>query len=192
MALVIDFSVCVQEACSKVVFNELTGAYAASLNTTGWGAPNPLVADVTAWSITITNPDATIVVITSPTGLPTATTTLDYEIPAATLNSTATKVTDGLYTFVYSVTVGGTTYTKTKYVLFSCNIECCVAKLFAKIATDSDCSCTSTTISNAIYADALLQGLLAAKGCGNVTAITNLLTKLNKICTASTSNCGCS
>lgn len=192
MALELDFSVSVKEACSKICFTELTGAYNADLNPTGWGAPNPLTSGATLVSIVITKPDGTSVTISSPTGLPTSDATLDYEINASTLNSSWTKILDGLYTIVYSLTASGTVYSVTKYVLFSCNIECCVAKLFAKIATESDCACDSTLVNNALYADSLFQGLLAAKGCGNTTAINNLLTKLNKICTASESDCGCS
>lgn len=192
MALVLDFTVCQKNACRTIAFTELTGEYSAVLNDTGWGSPNATLGSVTARSIVITKPDGTTTTITSPNGLPNDETNLEYEISAATLDSTQTKVLDGLYTFVYSVTAGETTYTATKYVLFTCNLECCVAKLFAKIATDNDCACNSTVVKNALYADALLQGLLGAKSCGNVTAINSLLTKLNKICTASTEDCGCS
>jgi len=67
-----------------------------------------------------------------------------------------------------------------KYYLLTCNIECCIAKIYAKIATLEDCSCDSTIIKNALYASALLKGIHASKNCGDVLAINNILDKLNK------------
>ncbi len=195
MALSLNISSCIKNACRTLSISELTGLYDVNLNNTGWETPNPAIADVVTWSLEITRPDLTTITIDEPVGLPTSSTVLEYEISASTVNSDWSKFLDGLYTITYTVVVDiagtYTTYTVTKYILVTCNIECCVARLFAKIATDSDCECDSLTIKNALYADALLQGLLASKNCGNVTAINNLLTKLNKICTASTSDCGC-
>lgn len=193
MSLILNISSpCIKKACTVISFSELTGVYNASLNVGGWSTPNPGTHDVTLATIVITRPDGILITITNPDGLPTSDTSLEYEIPVATINSTWTKIQDGLYTIVYSVTIASIVYSVTKYVLFTCNIECCVAKLYAKTANDNNCTCDSIIMKNAQYADGLLQGLLAAKSCGNIVAINNLLTKLNKICTSANSNCGCS
>ncbi len=193
MALELNASACIGNNCRSIYFHDETGVYNATLNTGGWGTPNLTLAAVTSWTITITLPDtdSTVITITDPVGLPSSNPDIEYEIPMATLNSTYTTIPDGVYTIVYSVTDGTTTYTKTLYLLFTCNIDCCVAKLFAKIATSTDCSCDSTIIKNALYADALLSSLKANAGCSNTTYIEDLITKLNTICGFSEGDCGC-
>ena len=193
MALELDISACPKHGCHSIILNETTGAYDATLNNTGWGAPNPLTSDPTTWSIIITLPDETIVTITDPVGLPTADDSLEYEITLAALGLTSSTIPDGLYVIEYTATIGATVYTTgTKYFLFTCNLDCCVSKMFAKIATSTDCSCDSTVIKNALYASALLEGLKASVGCGVITNIDSLLTKLNTICGFTESDCGCS
>jgi len=189
MALIPKFTVCPKRGCSVIIFNETTGVYDADLNVGGYGAPNPVVGDATTWSIIVTLTDDTIVTITDPVGLPTSNGDLEYEITAEALDLDI--ISDGLYTIEYTVTVGATTYTSgTQYFLFTCNIECCIDKMFAKIPSTS-CECDSTVIKNALYARALLLGLKANANCGDADVINDLLTKLNKICGFSESNCGC-
>ena len=89
MALELDISACPKHGCHSIILNETTGAYDATLNNTGWGAPNPLTSDPTTWSIIITLPDETIVTITDPVGLPTADDSLEYEITLAALGLTS-------------------------------------------------------------------------------------------------------
>lgn len=192
MALKLSFSTCPKKGCGSIIFTETTGTYNATLNPTGWGAPNLTLGAVTETHILITLPDGeTIIDILNPVGLPTGTLGLEYEILASALD--VDTIEDGLYIIEYTVTDGITVYTTgTKYFLYTCNLDCCVAKIVAKIATSSDCTCDSTIIKNAVYASALLKGLKALAGCGDRTAIDNLIIKLNKICGFSSSNCGCS
>lgn len=194
MALQPNFNICSAKGCNKLIFNETTGIYDADLNTGGYGTPNIAVGDVVETNIIITLPDGeTSITITDPVGLPTSDDSLEYEIPYSTLNEDWTTVQDGLYIIEYTIEdEEGIIYSSgTKYFLITCNLDCCVSKLFAKIATSTDCSCDSTVIKNALYASALLEGLKASAGCGDTTAIENLITKLNKICGISDSNCGC-
>lgn len=193
MALSLSFNACTIDGCSKLSFNETTGLYDVSLNTGGWGAPNLTIGAVTETHIKITLPDgSTIVDILNPTGLPTSNPNLSYEISFDTLNSIWTKIQDGLYQIEYTVTDGITTYTTTPlWFLFTCNIECCISKMFAKIATSIDCSCDDINVKNALYADSLLQGLKALRDSGNISGINSLLTKLNNICNFTSEDCGC-
>ena len=192
MALQPKISTCIKnDGCSAIILNETTGVYDADLNPGGYGAPNIAVGDVTETHIFVTLPDGTIVDITDPVGLPTSDSELEYEITASALDMD--NIEDGLYVIEYTVTDGITTYTTgTKYFLYSCNVDCCVSKMFAKIATVTSCQCDDVIIKNALYASALLAGMKSAAGCGNRSAVTKILTKLQSICGFSTSNCGCS
>lgn len=196
MALLLKIGdVCVGNGCKSIFFSENTGQYDAILNTTGWnntGAdPNILISSVTATHLIISLNGAVIVNILNPVGLPTGDTSLQYEVTAAVMGGTT--IPDGLYQIEYTVTSGGVTYTTGKiYKLFSCNAECCVSRMFAKIATLKDCSCDSTVITNALYAGALLEGLLANKNCGNIGNMETLISKLTQICNLTSTDCGCS
>jgi hypothetical protein len=176
-------------ACRSLYISEATGAYSAS-NLGGWGNGTD-IADVDETHLIITFPDGTTVVdIEDPTGIPTVTTTFEYEVTAAVLGGTT--IADGLYQIEYTVLIGATTYTTGKrYYIFTCNLDCCVSNMFANIAQLEDCNCNSNVISNARYAASLLRGLKALKNCGTVTGITSLFTKLNTICNLSDSDCGC-
>ena len=178
--------------CESITFTEGTGSYNVSTNPLGWGTPNTVIGTITATHILITLPDGTTVVdIANPVGLPTTSTTFEYEITAAALNG-GTKIADGLYQIEYTVTDGTYTYTAgPSYFLFTCNSQCCVNKLFAKIATQTDCSCNSTAVTNALYASALLNGLCASKDCGNISGMNSLISKLNQICNSTNCGCGC-
>jgi hypothetical protein len=182
----------VGNACRSLYISELTGVYDDPDNLGGWDTPNPATSDADETHLIVTFPNGTTIVdITDPTGMPTDDDKFEYEITAAVLGGA--HVSDGLYSIEYTVTIGDDTYTTgKKYFLFTCNIECCVSKMFARIATMSDCSCDSVVIKNALYASALKNGLLALKDCGNITGINSLITKLNTICNLSESNCGCS
>jgi hypothetical protein len=192
MALQPRISTCIKNnGCSAIILNETTGVYDVNLNPTGYGAPNIAVGDVTETHIYVTMPDGTVIDILNPTGLPTSDESLEYEITAAALDETL--ITDGLYIIEYTVTDGITVYsTGTKYFLYTCNVDCCVAKMFAKIATVTNCQCDDVIIKNALYASALLEGMKASANCGNTTNISKILTKLQSICGFTTTDCGCS
>lgn len=185
---------CTANNCRTIKFSDGSGLYNATSNPTGWGNPNLTLGAVTDTHIYITLPDGTTTVdIEDPVGLPDDDTAFEYEIDAADLDSARTTIQDGLYQVEYTVTDGTTLYTTgKKYYLLTCNSECCVGKLFARIATLDDCACDSTIIKNALYANALLKGMEANKNCGDRDAIENILEKLNKICNSTGEDCGCS
>ena len=184
----------VWNSCRSLYISELTGVYNAETNTGGWGAPNAVTGDILHSKIIVTFPNGTTIVeIEDPTGFPTSDDEFVYEITAAVLGGTS--IADGLYQIeyiVYNNNDDEVTYTTgSQYFLFTCNTQCCVDQLFAKIATDDDCSCNSYTVKNALYASALLKGLIANKDCGNITNMNSLITKLNTICNNSSNDCGC-
>jgi hypothetical protein len=191
---VLDFNVCQNAGCTSFDFNESTGVY-SSVNTGGWdstGATNFAIADVISAYIVVTLPDGTICTpFLIYSTFPDSTGLLSYTVNATDIGQSG--LSDGIYTIEYQVNVNNVNnqtvlFTKTKTVLFTCNVKCCVDKLIAKIAT-ADCDCESPALKNAILAFSLYQSLLLAGGCGNLTSVSTLLNRLQKMC--SITNCGC-
>lgn len=189
MALVPKISAHVEDNCKTLVIRDITGAYNASTNTGGYGTPNPNIGDVTGSTLIITVPSSnTPITINNPVGLPTLDSTFKYKVPANILS----PISDGIYKIEFRVKVGDDTYTYgERYFFFTCNVECCIFKMYAKIATIIDCSCDNNIIKNALYASTLLEGLKASKDCGDISAINNILNKLTELCNLSGQDCGC-
>lgn len=191
MSLVLDFSVCQSADCTKFTFTDNTGAYDASTNPTGWGAPNPTLADViTPCTLDITTPDGTTYQIdlvsttpVFPVSAPPNTLTLD----ASSIGGTAgDSLPDGIYTFTYTVTTTGpTTYTQTITVGFYCQVKCCVFTMIKDL--DITCDCCDTDKDTLMNAYLMYKGLIYAANCGNITQFNTILAALQKLCTQS--NC---
>jgi hypothetical protein len=190
MALIPKIQACVKNNCKTLVIRDITGEYDATDNPGGYGAPNIEIGDVTGSSLIITIPGSnTPITIINPVGLPTLDTTFEYEVSTSVLS----PIPDGIYKIEYTITAGDITYSYgPRYFFFTCNVECCVAKLHVQIALTTDCSCESNIIKNALYASTLLDGLKANKDCGNITAVNNILNKLTEICGLTGQDCGCS
>lgn len=195
MPIILKIKACISKNCTTISLSETTGIYDGILNITGYGYPNIEKTDIISSSIIITLPDGNLVPIINPIGLPSSDPNLSYEIPFSILNASYSKIPDGLYKITYNLVSNETpevTYTTSEYFLFTCNIECCIAKLYSQITTSTDCSCDSHIIKNALYASTLMKGLKANKGnCGNITAINNLLKELNNICGSLSEDCDC-
>lgn len=184
MALIPKIELCVQSSCQELVFKETTGAYSVS-NVGGYGNPNPLIGDVTAASVLITNPGGTqyTVDLLATTYFPTTDTSYEYVIPMSSIGA-PTTITDGQWTFVYTVTAGSVSYTATVSYIFTCNTECCVAKLLANIEVD-DCDCNSSNIkkiNDYLKARAFLSAMRDAAYCGNLSRYTSIKSLVDKIC----------
>jgi hypothetical protein len=193
MALSLDISICQVGSCKSLTFTEKTGAYNASTNTGGYGSPNATIGGTTSRTLAITMPDESVVTINNATmtaaGFPTTDCSIEYEITSAALGLGAlTNLPDGLYTIVYTVVSGGTTYTKTVYKLLFCQAQCCVHGILADISS-ATCGCNDTAVKNAAYAFTLLEALKDAARCGDYTRFDNFLTTINALC--ETSDCGC-
>lgn len=195
MATVIDFEVCLDNACDTLTLTELTGAYSAT-NTTGWGAPNALTSDITVAFLQVTSPSGTVSTINlvSPvSGLPSSNPSFDYTLLNGDLNN-ITTVADGHWQFLlYYRTAGGTVYQKVKNYLFYCNTECCVQELLADIEV-SDCDCCKQEdidkINNYTKAKTFLESLKNAARCYQVSNFTSIQAVLTKLCRNSTcKNC---
>jgi hypothetical protein len=177
MALVPSINVCVRDACSTIIFKETTGAYNVTTNPTGYGAPNPTVVSVTAAGLTVTPPSgAGYSIDMLAEGFPTSNEDLEFEL-------TDTPYEDGLWTFVYTVTSGATTYTATYSALFHCTITCCVNKMLLDIDTECDCDeLNSKKIQEYTKAKAFLDALKGYAYCGSTEKFDNIYTILQRMC----------
>lgn len=200
MATVLDFSLCAGKGCDSLTFTELTGPYSSPSNLTGWGDPNTIITNPTVANVTIVTPDDdTFILNALPDGFPTDNTSLQFVISSTDIGY-GDKITDGLYTVTYDVTIlreSGDpeipdtviTLTQTKYFLVACNIKCCIDKMFVK-AISADCDgCNDDKLKKALTANALYKGLISAGICGDRTSITKILTRLNKLCNVKDCNC---
>ena len=191
MSLVLKFDVCSKSNCKKFVFNETTGEYNVTTNTTGWGSPNPLVAWVTAATLAVykpgnatTTPDLTIDLFNETPNWATTDSTQEYTINNTDLGYSG-KMPDGIWKFVYTVTVTEVDtvkiYQQTIQKATYCNAACCVDGLFAAIE-DFDCDCMEAQISAALTAQAIFKSLVSAAKCGNITKFNKLLSMLQRMC----------
>lgn len=190
MALIPKISAYVEDNCTTLVIKDLTREYDAVDNPGGYGTPNIEIGDVTGVTILITIPGSTTpITITNPVGLPTLDTTFKYEVSTSVLS----PIPDGIYKIEYIITAGDESFSYgPRYFFFTCNVECCVFRIYSQIAQSTDCACDSNIIKNALYASTLLEGLKSAKDCGNITAVNNILNKLTEMCGLAGQDCGCS
>lgn len=185
MALIPKLVFDLNNSCSELSFSETTGAYSVT-NTGGYGAPNPATSDIETYVLVITAPDGTQYTIDlKNTGLfPTTNSTIVYTIPMALLGN-RTVIEDGYWQFSWSALSAGPTHSiGNSAAYFTCNADCCVAALLAKIDFTDDCCCSDdhNNINDYLKAKVLLEGLKNAAFCGNISLFHNIQTTLDKIC----------
>jgi len=185
MALEIDFNLC-QDACDELVFTETTGAYDAVSNPTGYGAPNAETTDMAAPTLTLEDSSGNVTTLNIGVNFPSSDTSYSYTI------SLGSELTDGIYTATYTVVDNSedVTYTKTVYLFFTCQVDCCIDRLYARVTDDSCADCNKSALQLATEADAFLCSAKAAARCGNRTRATKLLKKVQYLCNFN--NCNCS
>jgi hypothetical protein len=195
MALVPKLQFCLNNSCSELVVSETTGAYNALTNTGGYGAPNPELVEVQGYTLTITDPDDVTYTIDlfATAEFPTDDSTIQYTIPMSQLGN-RTVIEDGYWQFSWTVTGliddfpnPGINFTASgnSASYFTCNAECCVSALLAKIDIDEDeCNCNdnSKNIMNYLKAKAFLESLRNAAFCGNLTLFNTIQAAITKLC----------
>lgn len=189
MALETSIDVCVRNACTTLVFRETTGAYNIRTNLTGYGSPNPTIGSVTAATLVITDPNNnqyTLNLLAE--SFPSDNVDFEYEIPLADIGNRE-SIDDGLWSFVYTITTGGTDYIASKTALFHCNANCCVAKLLLDINEDpnDDSVKNKKAIEKYKKAFTFLQSLKHYAYCGNYDKFSNIKLIIDKLCV----NSGC-
>lgn len=191
MALTPTLTFCLNNSCADLTVSETTGTYSTS-NTGGYNSPNPQTISATSYVLTITDPngDTYTVDLFATTLFPTEDDSIEYTIAASTIGG-RTVFEDGLWQF--SWTIAGNlpadpepipySYTGNSASYFTCNSECCVSELLAKVNLD-DCCCDSSNdyVEDYLKAKVLLAGLKNAAFCGKTSYFTKIKNTLNKIC----------
>lgn len=189
MTLQLNISACVSKACSGVTITDSTLPYDVTDNPNGWGSPNldPSDSGFVA-TVTITNNGTT--------------TSYDVtdQIPdpvTGEFNITVTHpLTDGISIVTYTVSDGNliTTHSKTLKLFSYCTIKCCIYKKMKNLITFDPCK-DKGQIEAYVYQWALFNTMRdLASGC-DITAASDLLTRLNRLCgitTTTLKDCGCS
>lgn len=99
---------------------------------------------------------------------------------------TLPEFADGVIQPEYTISGDGYSYTTSVTEMVTCDICCCVSKMFANL--DPSCECSDAATANAIKADTELMIALAAADMGDVTKAVAALAKAQEICDCS---CGC-
>lgn len=195
--LVLQFTISQSADCTEFTFTDTTGTYNALTNPTGWGAPNDDIANTTPpCTLDITLPDGVTtyqIDLTSTTPVfPVNAAPNELILDAGDIGGVSgDKIPDGLYTFVYTVnttTGGGTEYTQTAVVPFTCQVSCCVYSMWKTV--HPDCDCCDQDRENLINAYLMLKALKYQGNCGNTTEFNNTLALLQRLClNAECSNC---
>jgi hypothetical protein len=193
MAFELSLTACLKDSCETLKIPETTGAYDVSLNPTGWGAPNPTLAGITEATLSITLPEEEDAVEFDVTSTITGATIVDGEFLLDELTmedfDSSGAFPDGFYDFEYVVTSGGTDYTFTAKILFTCTVECCIQKMRTNFHKKL-CGCEWENYW-AYYQGALreLDALRYNAACYNYTQANYHLAALQKICKIV--NCEC-
>lgn len=131
--------------CLSFDYNQTTGAYSVS-NTTGWGAPNPILGDV-ATSILVIKNNKTGVIYDDIAVIAATTATNNYIFANLFLNSTPTgieTIQDGIYSFTHTVTLtDDSTIETVAYIASLCELNCSIQSFVDTMLDTKDACCTS-------------------------------------------------
>ncbi len=186
MALVLSINVCSSE-CSSFTFSETTGTFNSLNNTGGWGVSNPSISSATEATLDIIIPGGQVYNLDLYDTFPIDNSTFEYTIEGSVIGM-VDELTDGKYTFTYTVVVSDVTYSVTQQLFVICNIECCVNTMLLNI-DDLTCDCNKVAIDKYLEAYTLLLALKHASVCGNEDNVDTLLTTINKICSSTCKTC---
>lgn len=194
-----------------MVLTDNTGAYDASSNPTGWGAPNLPINDgsITYAEIiikrytdgsTLEDVETLDVIslwedLTGLTSDPFDTGTTVSNV-IYTITSAMVDFTDGCYQITYQVG-DGTTYdnsTNKSSVTYNiatyCNVECCIEQRLANAPTEYECvTCNNDYLMITQILWTLLQALKLAACTASIDAYLTILSTLQAACESAGCNC---
>lgn len=188
-----NFEICQSADCNSFSIEDTSGLW-DTLNTGGWGGINPAISDVDVAFLTLLDPSNISVV---------------YDLVALSSGSfpntlgnplSITPVTapaDGVYEATYYLqgdTIGGGSILwsveNTQIILFTCNVDCCLAKLLATIKSSNCSDCRDDILMRVVRAKAYLDGAKKAACCGDKDRAVRLLNNASYLCDAtSCKNC---
>jgi len=150
--MALDLKVCIKEQTDSIWVQDRTGAYDVTDNPTGWGAPNIVIANVTAATLTLTDPDGDVYIIDVYPDFPVSDFKY-YEITKTALG--ITSIVSGYWTVKYDITHSTGTETETATCFFTKDVQCCVNKRYLTITPeekDKDYAKETRILNSLIYA----------------------------------------
>lgn len=186
-------SACIKGQCATLYIQDTTYAYSTE-NVGGWGATNVETVNIDLATIAYTTPGSSTQVVIDVTAIVNSQTTVSGEFSLAELSITPL---DGVYSFEYTLTVGAESVMYSTSIFSSCVVECCVNKLWTKVAQEAissdDCGCTEGSKESyskkAMVAQSLLFALRNGVSCNDMTGKENTLKKLQRLCKLENCNC---
>lgn len=198
---------CFNNNCSELAIEEATGIYSPSANSGGWGTPNNVFTDFTGVNdiadLSIISP-----ALSTPINFDIKSSLASAVLPSAyfggftfplltlspsDLNITTGKFPDGVYIInLQYIQSGGNTINATFKVLNTCNIECCLQKMFIKVLDDLKCNKCNLceTFADYFKAKAIFQQAVHyAYSLHDFTTAIELLKQAEKFCNFN--NCKC-
>lgn len=177
MALSVDPIVTFKHTSTELIIIDSTGDYNAVTNPKGWGAPNEARSALTAISTVATSPTGTVTTIVMTGG------NFDNDTYRSQDITSSLLLTDGIWSFVTTFTVGVNNETITSYTLRDSSLKCTLGKLAL-----SDMSCNDYAELKMLY-DKMLQAMeckeyiLAEEIYADIqSALTTCPTSIRKSC----------
>jgi hypothetical protein len=194
LKLDLDISMTRKDGELQLALFDCTGIYDATINPTGFGAPNLDIANISVSTLQIVFPCGEVYNIDSSAFLP----NLDGQYIYLTfqqVTGNAGQYVDGEYTFTYIIeddtvpTAVRYTYEESKF--FYCNIECCIKNKAANIDLNAcECEEATQTIEETSLAWIGLKSLQSQVCLGQMVNAKETLLYLQKICNINL-DCSC-
>lgn len=179
MALSVDPIVTFTHSTGKLIIIDSTGDYNAVTNPKGWGSPNEARSALTAISTVATNPSGVAVTVTMTGG------DFDNDLVRSQDISSSLTLSDGIWKFVTTFTVGANSESVTTYTYRDASIKCALGKLAL-----SDMSCNDYAELKMLY-DKMLQVM----ACEEYVLAEEIYADINDALTGCASSirtsCGC-
>lgn len=193
MSLKLNFDICQSTSCKWFSFKETTGLYNEITNPGGWGSPNEIISEGEDATLVVTLPGSTTPVsVDISSYFPSNDPTFSIDIINTDLGlSTGSSLPGGIYEITYTVVVDTSTYSKTKYVIISCQYDCKIEQLLSNLVISECClECDNEDFDKVIYLKTLLCIAKQAVDCGNLNRAQEALNTLDDLL-ANIKKCKC-
>jgi len=183
--LFVDFNISQSDNAREFKFTETTGAYNASTNPGGYGAPNDATTDATSCILKVTPPggtEASLDLLVLSSLYPTTDRTVEFSIKSQDIGlAVDAQFVDGAWTFQYEIESPNeaSTVINTQTILISGMARCCV---FGMLADVDLCDCDGTDLARALEAYTYYRAAIACAACGDSSKFASILSIIDKYC----------
>jgi len=199
MPLIPKIQACLN-SCSGITIKDITGFYNVVSNPFAWNNNSTLwktiilgTPQLVSATITITFNDVQETPVSVLTAIQGSIFPNYLLLEYTPVNSEGTSLLkDGHYNIKLTLTdINNVVYVTDTDITVWCNVECCIQKLSAKVASELCNTCDTEAYDTFVLADGMFTALKAVSECNGTQEFNKLLTKLQKLCGVSTGDCGC-